>query len=143
MNRLVETRKDIELLLKEGIVENRFNNTREGSDFLNKLADGAILDQDNFYFASLSEDLNAYYKTRWHKWKANLRQKYFRTPWAVVSIVAAIFLFILTIIQTRGMFCYGRCKRKMKSLSTSPLHCSYYICKLKDLWPKSQFVLYV
>jgi hypothetical protein len=83
MNRLVETRKDIELLVKEGIVENRFNNTR-GSDFLNKLADGAILDQDNFYFASLSEELNTYSKTRWHKWKANLRQKYFKTPWAVI-----------------------------------------------------------
>ncbi|XP_062164869.1 UPF0481 protein At3g47200-like [Alnus glutinosa] len=100
MNRLVETHKDIGLLVNERIVENRFSNTREGSNFLNKLADGAILDQDNFYFASLSEDLNAYYKTRWHKWKANLRQKYFRTPWAIVSIVAAIFLFILTIIQT-------------------------------------------
>jgi hypothetical protein len=99
MNRLVETRKDIELLVKEGIVENRFNNTR-GSDFLNKLADGAVLDEDNFYFASLSKDLNAYYKTRWHKRKTNLRQKYFKTPWAVIWIVAAIFLSILIIIQT-------------------------------------------
>ncbi|XP_062163103.1 UPF0481 protein At3g47200-like [Alnus glutinosa] len=100
MNRLVETRMDIELLVKERIVENRFSNTREGSNFLNKLADGATLDQNNFYFASLSEELNAYYKTPWHKWKANLRQKYFKTPWTVISLVAAIFLFILTFIQT-------------------------------------------
>jgi hypothetical protein len=107
MNRLVKTPKDIELLVNEGIVENKFNNTREGSDFLNELADGAILDQDNFYFASLSEKLNAYYRTPWHsywnaKWnrcKEDLKEKYFTSPLAAISIFAAIFLFILTIIQ--------------------------------------------
>jgi hypothetical protein len=101
MNRLVDTRKDIELLVKEGIVENRFSYTRElreGSNFLNKLADGAILDENNFYFASLSEELNAYYNTSWHKWKANLKQKYFITPWSDISLLAAVFLLIL--IQT-------------------------------------------
>jgi hypothetical protein len=113
MNRLVETLKDIELLVKGGIVENKFNNTREGSNFLNNLAEGAIWDHDYFYFASLSEDLNAYCKTPWHShwnanywnakwywWKEHLKKKYFTSPWAAISIFAAIFLFILTVIQT-------------------------------------------
>jgi len=108
MNRLVETHKDIDLLVKHGIVKNRFNNTREGSNFLNKLADGAILDENNFYFASLSEELNAYCRTlwykywniKWYRWKEDLKEKYFTSPWAAISIFAAFFLFILTIIQT-------------------------------------------
>ncbi|XP_062164868.1 putative UPF0481 protein At3g02645 [Alnus glutinosa] len=122
MNQLFETPMDIELLVKEGIVENRFNNTREGSDFLYKLAGGAILDQYDFYFASLYEELNSFYIIPWHKywkvtlhrwnaklykwnkklhrWKEDLKEKYFTSPWAAISIFAAIFLFILTIIQT-------------------------------------------
>ncbi|XP_059461759.1 UPF0481 protein At3g47200-like [Corylus avellana] len=100
MSRLVRSFKDINLLVDQRIVENRLNNNHEGSDLLNKLADGAILDQDKFYFAALSDQLNKYYNGSWHKWKANLKQKYFRTPWAIISVIAAIFLFILTIIQT-------------------------------------------
>ncbi|XP_059460368.1 UPF0481 protein At3g47200-like [Corylus avellana] len=69
IGRLVETRKDIDLLVKQGIIENRLSNSREGSLLLNKLADGAILDQYNFYFASLFEELNKYYNSSWHKWK--------------------------------------------------------------------------
>jgi hypothetical protein len=100
MSRLVSSLKDMNLLVDGKIIENRLNNNREGSDLLNKLADGAILDQTNFYFAGLSDQLNKYYNGSWHKWKANLKQKYFRTPWAIISVLAAIFLFILAIMQT-------------------------------------------
>jgi hypothetical protein len=100
LNRLVEACNDIDLLVKYEIVENRLSNSREGSVLVNKLAEGAILEQNNFYFAGLSEELNAYYNTSWHKWKANLKQRYFRTPWAGISLLAAVFLLILTIIQT-------------------------------------------
>ncbi|XP_059461753.1 UPF0481 protein At3g47200-like [Corylus avellana] len=100
IGRLVETRRDIDLLVKQGIIENRISNSRDGSLLLNKLADGAILDQEKFYFAALFEELNKYYNTSWHRWKAHLKQRYFRTPWAGVSLLAAVFLLILTIVQT-------------------------------------------
>jgi hypothetical protein len=108
LNRLVEVRKDIDLLVKHEIVENRFSNNQEGSVLVNKLAEGAILEQNNFYFAGLSEELNAYCRTlwykywniKWYRWKEDLKEKYFTSPWAAISIFAAFFLFILTIIQT-------------------------------------------
>ncbi|XP_059461757.1 UPF0481 protein At3g47200-like [Corylus avellana] len=100
IGRLVETRRDIDLLVKQGIIENRISNSRDGSLLLNKLADGAILDQEKFYFAALFGELNKYYNTSWHRWKAHLKQRYFRTPWAGVSLLAAVFLLILTIVQT-------------------------------------------
>ncbi|KAH7524679.1 hypothetical protein FEM48_Zijuj06G0145200 [Ziziphus jujuba var. spinosa] len=49
---------------------------------------------------SMTELHRAGVKTPWHKWKANLKQNYFNTPWAIVSVIAAIFLIILAIIQT-------------------------------------------
>jgi hypothetical protein len=107
MNHLVKTRKDMELLVHHCIVENRPSNSREGSILLNKLADGAILDYSNFYFAGISSQLNAYYRSPWHmwkatwyKWKKNLKTNYFGTPWASISVFAAGLLLILTIIQT-------------------------------------------
>lgn len=100
MDRLVNTPKDVDLLVKYGIVENRLGDASEGATFINKLADGVIMESDNFYFASICEELNKYYKTSWHRWKANLRQNYFNTPWAIVSVIAAFFLLVLTFIQT-------------------------------------------
>ena len=40
-----------------------------------------------------------------NKWKATLKQHYFPTPWAVLSIIAAALSLILTSIQA-WVFCY-------------------------------------
>jgi hypothetical protein len=99
MDRLVNTQKDVDLLVKYGIVENRLGDSNEGSFLINKLADGVILDFTEFYFARLCKDLNTYCGTSWHKWKANLKQNYFNTPWAIVSVIAGVILLLLTLIQ--------------------------------------------
>ncbi|XP_021800110.1 UPF0481 protein At3g47200-like isoform X3 [Prunus avium] len=99
MDRFVNTAKDVELLVKHGIVENRLGDSSGGSTLINNLADGVIVDSNDFYFAILCEDLNEYCRTSWHKWQANLRQNYCNTPWATISIAAAICLLILTFIQ--------------------------------------------
>ncbi|CAN1842389.1 UPF0481 protein At3g47200 [Linum perenne] len=44
--------------------------------------------------------VNAYCNKPWNEWRANLIHTYFRNPWAILSLVAAIFLFALTIAQT-------------------------------------------
>ncbi|PON32538.1 hypothetical protein PanWU01x14_360460 [Parasponia andersonii] len=99
IDRLVNTPKDVDLLVKYGIVENRLGDSSQGATLINKLADGVTLDSNNFYFAEVSENLCDYCRTSWHKWRANLQQNYFHTPWAVVSVIAAVLLIILTIIQ--------------------------------------------
>ncbi|XP_048330990.2 UPF0481 protein At3g47200 [Ziziphus jujuba] len=99
MDRLVNTPKDVDLLVKHRIVENRLGDSSEGASLINKLADGVIMNSDDFYFAGICNALDGYCSTSWHKWKANLKQNYFNTPWAIVSVAAAILLLILTIIQ--------------------------------------------
>ncbi|XP_048331052.2 UPF0481 protein At3g47200 [Ziziphus jujuba] len=99
MNRLVNNSKDVDLLVKHGIVENMELDSDEAATLIKKLADGAAIVQKKFYFADIFEGLNAYYGTSWHKWKANLKQNYFNTPWAIVTFIAATLLIILAIIQ--------------------------------------------
>ncbi|KAL5559310.1 hypothetical protein UlMin_035521 [Ulmus minor] len=109
MNRLVNSPKDVDFLVKYWIVENILRHNVEGSTRINKLADGVTIEYNNCYFAKMSDELNVYCRTSWHKWKANLKQNYFNTPWAIVSVIAAIFLIILTIIQVVcSVICYSK-----------------------------------
>ncbi|ONI34353.1 hypothetical protein PRUPE_1G477300 [Prunus persica] len=67
LDKFVNTPKDVELLVDNGIVVNTLG------------------------------DNNQYCKKTTNRWKANLRQKYFNTPWAAISLFAAIILLILTL----------------------------------------------
>nr|XP_011459192.1 PREDICTED: putative UPF0481 protein At3g02645 isoform X2 [Fragaria vesca subsp. vesca] len=96
----VNTPNDVELLVKYGIVTNIFGDSSEACSMINSLGKGVYVDYNDFCFATLYEDLHKHCKKPWNKWKANLRQNYLNTPWAIVSVVAAVFLIILTVIQT-------------------------------------------
>ncbi|KAL6296634.1 hypothetical protein ACE6H2_004776 [Prunus campanulata] len=100
MDRFVNTAKDVELLVKYGIVENMLGDSNAASTMINNLAYGVTLKYNDFYFAALCEELNKYCSSTWQRRKANLRQHYFNTPWAAISVAAAIFLLVLTVIQT-------------------------------------------
>lgn len=100
MNRLVNTKEDVDLVVKYGILENRLSNNKKGSSLINELEDGVVLDFENFYFATLSEELNKYCSSHWRKWRADLMQNYFSTPWTTISVVAAVILLLLTLLQT-------------------------------------------
>ncbi|GMN45167.1 hypothetical protein TIFTF001_014349 [Ficus carica] len=96
---LVKTAKDMDLLVKYGIVENNLGDNSKGATLINELGDRAIINGYDFYFADVCKELDAYYKVPWNTWKANLKQNHFNTPWAIVSLIAAGFLLILTFIQ--------------------------------------------
>ncbi|XP_050126021.1 UPF0481 protein At3g47200-like isoform X4 [Malus sylvestris] len=95
---LVKTPEDVELLVEKGIVENWLGDTQKISTLLHDLGNGMMV--SNHYYAPLCEELHNYCNKRRHKWMANLRQKYFTTPWSTISVVAAVILLILTVIQT-------------------------------------------
>ncbi|KAI5354976.1 hypothetical protein L3X38_007871 [Prunus dulcis] len=96
---------DVELLIEYGIAYSErylIRGNIEGftSLLVNSLFIGVPIDVDNFYYAHVCDELNKYYSKRWNKWKAILRQNYFNTPWAAISVIAAVVLLILTLIQT-------------------------------------------
>lgn len=101
MDCLVNTPNDVDLLVEYKIAENRLGgDSNEGSTLINKLGRVAIFDNNNFCFASLCEELNNYCRSPWYKWKANLKQNYFNTPWASASVIAGVIFLVLTFVQT-------------------------------------------
>ncbi|KAL5766648.1 hypothetical protein ACOSP7_017265 [Xanthoceras sorbifolium] len=100
MNYLVNTSKDVDLLIKSGVLENWLWSSEAVSSIFHNHVKGGRVKPREFYYSGLVEDINIYCKFPWHKWKANLKQNYFSTPWASISVIAAIILLILTVLQT-------------------------------------------
>ncbi|KAB2620324.1 hypothetical protein D8674_042115 [Pyrus ussuriensis x Pyrus communis] len=98
MKRLAKTPEDVQLLLEKGIIENWLGDTQKISTLLHDLGTGMIV--DDWYYAPLCKKLIKYRKQPWHEWMVILKQEYFNTPWASISVVAAVILLILTVVQT-------------------------------------------
>ncbi|KAA8525400.1 hypothetical protein F0562_007255, partial [Nyssa sinensis] len=100
MDYLINTPKDVDLLVRNGILVNGLGDSGAVATFFNNLCIEITFDNSNFYFSRLCEDLNAYYKVPMHMWKATLKRDYFSTPWRIASTIAATILLVLTFVQT-------------------------------------------
>jgi hypothetical protein len=97
---LIDTPKDVDLLVRKGIFVNRFGDSNEVTTFVNGLCKSITVLSTNSEYCVLCEGLDSFYKDRWHRWKATLRRDYLSTPWRIASTIAAIILLMLTLIQT-------------------------------------------
>ncbi|KAJ4724209.1 hypothetical protein OWV82_003219 [Melia azedarach] len=97
MSYLVNTAKDAELLIQNGVI-GLGNSERLSSVFRSLVKESSL--SGNFQYSGLVENLNIHCGHRCNKWKAILKQNYFNTPWASISVVAAVILLVLTCIQT-------------------------------------------
>ncbi|KAJ4973331.1 hypothetical protein NE237_006505 [Protea cynaroides] len=96
---LVNSTKDVELLQRKGIIVNWLGGSEEVSALFNSLVKKVSI-TDSFYLSGVCSEVEKYYMIPWHKWKANLIHNYFNTPWAFISVCVALFLHILTGVQT-------------------------------------------
>ncbi|XP_034888454.1 UPF0481 protein At3g47200-like [Populus alba] len=92
--------KDVEILVENRIVENWLLSNEEVVKLFYNLNIGNLLSRDDFLFKGVIKDLNAFCERPWNKWKATLKQNYFNTPWAALSISGDVILLILTVIQS-------------------------------------------
>jgi hypothetical protein len=97
---LIDSDKDVDLLVREGILVHDLGNSNAVTTLVNKLQQRILLSEMNFNYSRLCKELNTFYKISCHRWKATLRRDYFSTPWRIASTVAAIILLVLTFIQT-------------------------------------------
>ncbi|GAB2211493.1 hypothetical protein Droror1_Dr00024808 [Drosera rotundifolia] len=111
---LINTPKDLETLVDKEIIVNRLGNSEEATDVfksLFKLLKQVNIVSSNFYYSSLCDQLEDFYKTPWHRYVvvpwhryvAMLKHKYSGHPWAVkitvISIFIAIVYLVLSFIQ--------------------------------------------
>ncbi|KAL2932680.1 hypothetical protein RDABS01_015799 [Bienertia sinuspersici] len=100
MDTIITTVKDVNILMNEGIIMNSLGNTEDLANIFNTICKGTAYRARGFYYYRLCKQLNEYYKRPWHRWRAILKHDYFSNPWTIISVIVAVFLLILTVIQT-------------------------------------------
>ncbi|KAL5717579.1 hypothetical protein ACHQM5_010561 [Ranunculus cassubicifolius] len=96
---LINSPKDVSILRRSGIIVNFLGDNDQVSVLFNKIFLGVTLFADHFYFYKLSRDVNRYYNTPWHSFRAMLDREYFYSPWSTASSIAVIIVVVCTIIQ--------------------------------------------
>ncbi|KAJ7960490.1 hypothetical protein O6P43_020924 [Quillaja saponaria] len=100
MDFLINTAQDVEILVRKGILVNWLGDNDAAANLFNNLLKNII--QPNYHekYLRLYDDLNAFYNSPINKGMATLNRDYCNTPWKKVATVAAIFLLLLTAVQT-------------------------------------------
>ncbi|KAJ3671780.1 hypothetical protein LUZ60_007859 [Juncus effusus] len=99
MDNIIDSAKDVSLLSAKGIIQNAVGSDKAVAKLFNSLSKDVVLEPESNLDA-VQRMVNSYYKQPWNMWRANLCHTYFRSPWAFLSLVAAIFLLVMTVLQT-------------------------------------------
>ncbi|KAG7034325.1 UPF0481 protein, partial [Cucurbita argyrosperma subsp. argyrosperma] len=109
MDNLIDSHEDVAYLHYCGIIEHWLGSDEEVAELFNRLCQEVVYDINASYLSQLSEDVNRYYNHKWNAWRATLKHNYFSNPWAIISLVAAVVLLLLTFAQTfYGVYGYYR-----------------------------------
>ncbi|XP_010023720.2 UPF0481 protein At3g47200-like [Eucalyptus grandis] len=98
MDCLINSSKDVEVLRRAGIIKNYLGDDEVIAQMFNRMGDYVTL--PNFYYSEIFKTVNAYCNKRRNVWMAKLRREYFHSPWAFLSVLAAIVLLLLAAAQT-------------------------------------------
>ncbi|KAF7124131.1 hypothetical protein RHSIM_Rhsim12G0117000 [Rhododendron simsii] len=99
MDSIIDSARDVSLLHDEGIIQNALGSDKAVAALFNSISKDATLDPASS-LDLVHKKVDKYCKKRRHKWRAYAKHTYFRNPWAIISVIAAIVLFTLTILQT-------------------------------------------
>ncbi|URD94615.1 UPF0481 protein [Musa troglodytarum] len=100
MDCIINTAADVALLQQHGIILSGLGDGNQVANLFNKLCKEVTLDYGNAYVSDIYKDVNEHCDTKYNRWRARLNHDYFSNPWAIISVFAAILLFVLAITQT-------------------------------------------
>lgn len=99
MDNLIDSERDVALLNSNGIIQNAMGSDKAVAQLFNSLSKDTTLDPESS-LENLHRRVNEYCKQPFHQWRANLCHTYFRSPWALILLIAGIILFALAITST-------------------------------------------
>ncbi|XP_058092803.1 UPF0481 protein At3g47200-like [Magnolia sinica] len=102
MDNVIDTERDVILLNKEKIIKNFVGTDKAVAKIFNGISQDLSIDPESS-LGKVHVDVTKYCNKPMNQWRANLVHTYFRSPWAFLSLLAAIFLLGITVIQ----FVYG------------------------------------
>ncbi|KAK2995263.1 hypothetical protein RJ640_018370 [Escallonia rubra] len=98
MDTLINTKKDVKVLEEAGVLENYLGASEDATRLFNTICKEVVLGE--FTFGKQWLEVEKYRKSEWPSHVASLRRDYFSSPWALISVIAALILFALAVVQT-------------------------------------------
>nr|CAB3489957.1 unnamed protein product [Digitaria exilis] len=98
MDNIIDSAKDVALLSSNGIIQNAVGSDKAVAELFHSINKDVVLEEDNALDA-VHREVNAYCRKPWNQWRANLIHTYFQSPWAFMSLAAAVFLLVMTTMQ--------------------------------------------
>ncbi|XP_030519081.1 UPF0481 protein At3g47200-like [Rhodamnia argentea] len=99
MDSIINNEGDVALLHTNGIIQNALGSDKAVAELFNSLCKEVTL-ASNYSFDAVQKKISTYCEKPWNRWRANLNHTYFKNPWTILSLIAAILLFAIAIIQT-------------------------------------------
>uniref|UniRef100_A0A803L924 Uncharacterized protein n=1 Tax=Chenopodium quinoa TaxID=63459 RepID=A0A803L924_CHEQI len=107
LDELIDTVEDVQVLVRSNILSNRLGSDDDVVKLFNNIGKNVLFDSSRYRnYSDVCRDVNRYASSRQNKYMAILRSKYFNHPWATLSVIAAFFLFVLTLLQTTAAYIY-------------------------------------
>ncbi|KAL7145239.1 hypothetical protein ABFS83_07G067700 [Erythranthe nasuta] len=97
---LIDSSRDVAILSRHGIIDNWLGDNEVVANMFNKLTDSIAGPRIRFVYANVFEEVNEHCNRRRNRWMAKLRRSYLNSPWAVISVLFAVVLLLLTVAQT-------------------------------------------
>ncbi|VVB06391.1 unnamed protein product [Arabis nemorensis] len=98
LDHLIDTDKDVNLLVEKGIIQNHIGEHRLVAEMVNKLCLGIRF--CGSYYSDIAAAVNNYYRDPFNRSHAVLKSVYFGNLWTGTGTVAAMLLLLMTLIQT-------------------------------------------
>ncbi|KFK35253.1 hypothetical protein AALP_AA5G261300 [Arabis alpina] len=95
---LVDTDKDVDLLVENGIIKNWIGHQSSVAEMVNKLSLGVV--EVGSYYSDVALEVNAHYANPVNRSQAVLMRVYFGNLWTGTATIAATFLLLMTLVQT-------------------------------------------
>ncbi|CAL5407563.1 unnamed protein product [Camellia sinensis] len=97
---LIDSPKDVKILSRCGIIDNWLGDDEAVSNLFNKISDTVSGTSTHFQYADIFNEVNIHCSQPWNLYRATLNRNYFNNPWAMIAIMAALVLLLLTLTQT-------------------------------------------
>ncbi|XP_044476339.1 UPF0481 protein At3g47200-like [Mangifera indica] len=98
MDYLINKEKDVDLLVKKGIIRNRMGDNISVVNLFNRLSLQIHRSKSCYYKTSM--ELKAHYNNPWNHTKATLKSVYFKNLWRGTATLTAAGISLLTLLQT-------------------------------------------
>nr|XP_043619861.1 UPF0481 protein At3g47200-like [Erigeron canadensis] len=98
MDKLIDTKDDVSLLVKANVLKHNLGAREDITNLFNNICNAVVL--RDFYYADEWKKLDAYCKRFWPRILISLSHLYKSTTWKTLTVIAAMAIFALTLLQT-------------------------------------------